>query len=52
MLSAIYLNNELLFRYVEVNDIIFNVVLPPYVERQLLQKIIPQMFFFGCHVFS
>ena len=32
MLSAVHLNYDLLFRYVKINYIVFNIMLPPYVK--------------------
>ena len=52
MLYSVYLNNDFLFCYVKIDDIIFNIMLSSYVVWKSFQKIIPQMFFFRRHMFS
>ncbi len=52
MLRPIHFNDDLLFCYIKIYDIIFNVMLSPDVVRKSLQEIIPQMLFFRCHIFS
>ena len=52
VLTSIQLNSYFCRRNIEVQNVIFNVFLSFGGKGSDLQKIIPKVFFFGCHIFS
>ena len=52
VLRSVQLNHKIKGRDVKINNVVIDNLLSIYIDGQMLQKVIPEVFFFLCHILS